>query len=408
MRNGLPTDAPVVVVGGGQAGLSVSHELTRAGVDHMILEADRIGSSWAGLWDSFRLNTPNWSVRLPGLPYDGDEPDDFMTKVETVEYLGRYAATLEAPLHEGVRVTSILPSDVGFRIETSSGALDAHTAIVCTGAYQRAFRPPGAGELPSDLVAVDTRTYRNPGVLPDGVVLVVGNGQSGCQIAEELVDDGREVVLSCGKAAWSPRRIGGHDAVWWALETGFLDQTPDELPSPGARLAANVTVSGTDGGHDLHARLLRDKGVKLAGHFEGPSGGSVRFADDLAESLAWSDARCEDFYGLISRTCEAQGTPIPELPRLEPFRGMGVEAVDMASLGAVIFSGGFRPDFGWIEVPGALDAMGFPVQRDGRSKANPGLFFVGIHFLRTRRSSLLCGVGQDAAVVAGEVSDHLS
>jgi putative flavoprotein involved in K+ transport len=403
-----PEAIDVVVIGGGQAGLATSHELGRAGVPHVVLERDRVGSSWAGLWDSFRLNTPNWSLRLPGMAYDGDEPDTFMARTEVIGHLERYSRTTPAEVREGVRVDSLVASDTGVLLATSAGPIETRAVVVCTGAYQRAFRPSGAEALPDDLAVVDTRSYRNPDALPDGAVLVVGSGQSGCQIAEELLEAGREVIVACGKAAWAPRRIGEHDVVWWALETGFFDQRPDDLPSPAARLAANVTVSGAGGGHDLDARILRSRGATLAGRFDGCDGARIRFADDLAASIAWGDDRYREFVHMASELCAARGMPDPALPEPEPFEAVSPASIDVGSLGAVVFSGGFRPDYSWIDVPGICDEMGFPAHHDGASTALPGLFFVGVHFLRTRKSSLLCGVGEDAAVVAHGVAAHVA
>jgi putative flavoprotein involved in K+ transport len=397
------------VIGAGQAGLATSHELSRADVAHVVLERDRVGASWAGLWESFRINTPNWSIRLPGAAYAGEEPDGFLSRAGIVDHLARYAEREEAEVREGVAVTGLAPIERGFALETSDGPLATRAVIVCTGAYQAPFRPPGMETLPADLPVLGTRAYRDPASLPDGRVLVVGSGQSGCQIAEDLVGAGRDVILSCGKAAWGPRRIGDRDIVWWVIETGFFDQTPEQLPSPAARLIANITASGVDGGHDLHARVLRAEGVTLVGHFAGCDGGRVRFSDDLAETIAWSDARYEDLRRDVFTLCSERGIAAPDLPDPEPFDATAPGEVDAAGLGCVILSGGFRPAYDrWIRIPGAFDEQGFPRQTDGASSVAPGLFFVGVHFLRKRQSSLLYGVGEDAAIVARGVADHLA
>lgn len=395
----------VIVIGGGQAGLAVSHELGERGVDHVVLERDRTGSSWAGLWDGFHLNTPNWSVQLPGMPYDGQDPDGFMSRAEIVAHLQRYADG--APLREGIDVTSLEPAEGGFLLQTSDGTVRARSVVVCTGAYQRSVLPTGAEDLPAHLAPLDPRTYRSPASVPDGAVLIIGSGQSGCQIAEELLDAGREVIVSCGKAPRAPRRVGQHDLLWWGVETGFADQTMDQLPSPAARLAANVTASGVDGGHDLDARTLRAMGATLVGRFEGCGEGSVRFSDDLAESVSWADDRYLDFRDDVVRLCTERGLDVPSLPDPEPFDATAPRSIDLDALGAVITTVGFRPDYGWVRVPGAFDDMGFPVQRDGASSVAPGLSFAGVHFLRTRKSSLLLGIGEDAGVVADGISTHL-
>ena len=235
----------VVIVGAGQAGLAVSHELTRAGIAHVVLERGQVGQSWRGRWDSFCLVTPNWFLRLPGYPYDGGDPDGFMPRDEIVAYLERYAAGFEAPVRKGVEVISLGPGpDGGFLLETSAGQIAARTVVLSTGAYQRPHRPAAASTLPTDLLQIDIEEYRNPAELPTGAVLVVGSGQSGCQIAEELHEAGRDVFLACGRAPWFPRRLGDRDLSWWALETGFLDAPLSSLQSPAARLAANVQATG--------------------------------------------------------------------------------------------------------------------------------------------------------------------
>ena len=395
----------VVVVGAGQAGLAVSHELTHAGVDHVVLEKNRVGQSWRGRWDSFCLVTPNWFVQLPGHPYDRGDPDGFMPRDEIVQYLERYAAAFEAPVREGIDVTSLGPGrDGGFLLETSAGEIVASTVVLSTGAYQRPHRPAGAATLPEDLLQIDVEDYRNPAELPAGPVLVVGSGQSGCQITEELHRAGREVFLACGRASWFPRRLGDKDLSWWALETGFLDTPLSSLPSPAARLAANVQATGAGGGRDLHYRTLRKMGATLLGHFLGADGRRARFAPDLGESVAWGDERNAQLMDLVRKLVAERGLPLPEIAEPEPFNGEAPEEVNLSGFGAVVFAGGFRPDYEyWVRFPGAFDELGFPVHEEGASTVAPGLYFVGVHFLRKRKSSLLNGVGEDAAIVARQI-----
>ena len=392
----------VAIIGGGQAGLATSHELTAVGIEHVVLEQGRIGQTWRTRWDSFCLVTPNWSVRLPGHPYDRDDPDGFMPRDEIVAYLERYAAGFGAPVREGIKVTSLAEAPAGgFLLRTSNGEIRARSVVVSTGAYQRAHRPEPAGSLPAGLPQIDAEAYRSPAELPSGGVLVVGSGQSGCQIAEELREAGREVYLACGRAPWCPRRIGEHDLMWWVLESGFFDQRVEELPAPTARLLSNVLSTGRNGGHDLHLRTLRAAGVTLLGRFLGAEGQRARFADDLAESVAWGDDRYRELVGRVDKLVAERGLPAPPLAEPAPFDGAAPRELDLSDVGIVIFAGGFRPDYrSWVDVPGAFDELGFPLHTDGASSAAAGLYFVGVHFLRTRKSSLLCGVGEDAAIVA--------
>jgi putative flavoprotein involved in K+ transport len=398
--------AETVVVGGGQAGLAVSHELTEAGVPHVVLERGRVGQTWRGRWDSFCLVTPNWNVQLPGHPYDGDDPDGFMPRDEIVAYLERYAASFEAPVREGVDVTSLREGPDGrLLLETSEGQIEASNVILSTGAYQRPHRPPAAASLPPDLPQIDVEAYRNPADLPAGAVLVVGSAQSGCQIAEELHLAGREVFLACGRAGWAPRQINGHDLAWWLHVSGSLDDRVEDLPEPDARLWGNVQASGHDGGHDLHYRTLHAMGVTLVGHFLGADGRDVLFAPDLQATIAWGDQRHEKIVGDFRKHAMAAGLPWEELDPPEPVDAEPLERIPLGRLGAVVFTSGFRPDYtSWVEFPEAFDDFGFPLNRDGASTAVAGLYFVGVHFLRKRKSALLIGVGEDAAIVARQIA----
>ena len=390
----------MAVIGAGQAGLAVSHELTELGIEHVVLERGRVGQTWRDRWDSFCLVTPNWSVQLPGGGYDGPEPDGFMPRDEIVGHLERYAA--DAPVRAGVEVDGVEVGD-GFVLRTSAGDLAGDALVVATGTYRRPHLPPAAETLPGGLLRLTVDDYRSPAGLPDGAVLVVGSGQSGCQLAEELHDAGREVVLSCGRAPWLPRRPGGRDLVWWLHESGFLDATVDTLPGPEARLFANVLATGRDGGHDLHFRVLRDRGVTLAGRFVGTERRQAQFADDLGDSVAWGDDRYRQLAGLFAELARDRGLD-PPLQEPEPFDASAPASVELDRLGAVVFTSGFRPDYAsWLPAH-AFDALGFPLHRDGESTVVPSLYFLGTHFLRKRKSSLLIGVGEDAAIVARRIA----
>ena len=397
----------VVVVGAGQAGLSVSHELTRAGVEHVVLERDRVGASWHGRWDSFALVTPNDFILLPGGEYRGDDPHGFLPRDEIVGHLEAYAVGFGAPVRTGVRVDSLDQADDGrLLLTTADGTITARAVVVSTGAYQRAHRPDPVASLPSWLPVLDAADYRNPGMLPDGDVLVIGSGQTGCQIAEELRLAGRGVTLVCGRAPWCPRRLEGRDIVDWILETPFLEMSVADLPAPGARLVANLQTTGVGGGHDLHYRTLAALGVTLTGRLVGVDGDTAYFADDLAASVAFGDARYADVRALIVKARQAQGLPVPEMPDPAPFLPAAPDSVKLGGFGSAIVTAGYRPAYrDWIHRPDAFDSVGFPVHQDGASTVVPGLYFVGVHFLRKRKSALLLGVGEDATLVAGQIAE---
>lgn len=397
-------DSQVVVIGAGQAGLAVSHELSALGVDHVVLERGRVAQSWRDRWDSFCLVTPNWTMCLPGSPYAGDDPEDFARRDKIVHYLEGYATGFGAPVREGVDVERLLPGSTSrFLLRTSAGEIEADTVVVCSGAYQRPHRPTAAATLPTWLLGIDAVDYRNPAALPPGKVLVIGSGQTGCQISEELREAGRDVFLACGRAPWAPRRPGGRDIVTWLKETTFFDTPLDALPSPAARLLANLQVSGRRGGHDLNYRTLQEMGVQLLGHLARVEGHRAYFADDLADSVAFGDARYADIRQLLGDQLAAKGMPVPDLPDPPPFHASPPLELDLQDFSVVIFTAGFRPEYArWVHLP-AFDATGYPLTHDGASTTVPGLFFCGVHFLRKRKSSLLFGVGEDAAIVAQSI-----
>jgi pyridine nucleotide-disulfide oxidoreductase len=398
----------VVVVGAGSAGLAVSHELASDGIAHIVLERGRTGQTWRDRWDSFCLVTPNWTVRLPGGEYDGPEPDGYMARAELVAHLERYAAQSGSPVREGVDVSAMdgAPNG-GLRLRTSAGDIEPAAVVLATGAYQRPHRPGAAASLPAGLRQLDAEGYTNPDALPSGAVLVVGSGQTGCQLAEEIHEAGRDVFLACGRAPWAPRRFNGRDLLAWMADTPFFETTLAELPSPQARLVANVQATGHGGGHDLHYRVLQAAGVNLLGHFQGADGPRASFAGDLAESVAFGDARYNDLRALINGTCATTGVDPPEMPDPTLFRADDRSSLDLTHVGAVIFTMGFRPDYRrWVAFPDAFDDLGFPIQMDGASTVVDGLYFVGVHFLRKRKSSLLFGVGEDATVVARTIAER--
>ena len=260
----------MAIIGAGQAGLATSWHLTEAGVDHIILEAGRVAETWRSRrWDSFCLVTPNWTVQLPGANYEGPNPDGFMPLAELVAYFQRWASSFAAPVEENCAVKSLEPDGGAFLLSLPTGTLKARRVVVASGAYQKPYRPAGAESLPKDLVQLFAEEYSNAAALPPGAVVVIGSGQTGCQLAEELHQSGRKVFLACGRCVWVPRRLQGHDIVWWMIESGFMDRTPDKLPSPFARLLGNPQATGHDGGRNLNFRVLYDMGVELLGRYTG-------------------------------------------------------------------------------------------------------------------------------------------
>jgi len=402
----LKQSVDVAIIGGGQAGLATSWHLTQAGIDHVVLEAGRVAETWRSRrWDSFCLVTPNWTVQLPGAKYVGPDPDGFMSLAQLLAHFQDWADSFDAPVEGNCAVTSLAADSGGFVISMPSGKLKARRVVVASGAYQKPYRPAGAESLPKDLVQLFAEEYANPSALPPGAIVVVGSGQTGCQLAEEIHKSGRKVFLACGRCVWVPRRLQGHDILWWMIESGYMDRTPDKLPSPLARLLGNPQATGHDGGRDLNFRVLHNMGVELLGRYSGAEGMKMQFADDAAASVDFGDARLADLLKFIETYCASSGITPPTLEMPPPLRVKTRTDLDIArdGIGAVIWTSGYRPDYGWVKAP-VFDDMGFPVQTDGRTKV-PGLYFMGVHWMRKGKSAILYGVGEDAEIVVRNIAE---
>ena len=401
-----------VVIGGGQAGLAVSHCLAQRGHEHLVLERARVAERWRSeRWDSLRFQFPNWSLALPGSVYSGDQPDGFAHKADVVGFLERYADGMAARIRCGVEVTALrrASSGIGFELATSFGRIAARHVVVATGPYQRPRLPRWSRELPAGVAQVHARDYRNPQSLPDGAVVVIGSGASGCQIADELVEAGRRTFLSVGRHRRVPRRYRGRDLFWWRREIGELDRTVEDLP-PRLRPPPPL-VTGVNGGYDVDLRQSAARGLRLCGHLSGVAGTTLAWADDLQTSLHGGDQHYRDFLSevdaYVARTClDVPPAPHPEdllAPRTQVAPLATPSTLDLLAerVGVVIWATGYTVDFGWIEIP-LFDAAGLPQQRRGASSV-AGLYFIGLHWLHKAKSSFLCGVGEDAAHIADRI-----
>lgn len=399
----------VAIVGAGQAGLATSWFLTQSGVEHIVLEAGTVAETWRNRrWDSFCLVTPNWTVQLPGAKYERADPDGFMPLGELVDYFQAWADSFGAPVRDRSPVSCLEADSGGFAVTIPSGKLKARKVVVATGAYQRPHRPPGAEMLSGAVPQLFAEEYRNPEALRPGAVLVVGSGQTGCQLAEELHLAGRKVFLACGRCVWVPRRLHGRDILWWMIESGFMDRTPDKLPSPLARLLGNPQATGHDGGRDLNFRVLHEMGVELVGRYLGADGSTIRFADDVGASVDFGDARLADVLKFVEADCATKGVKAPQFDMPVPFRITTRTELDLAKdgIGALIWTSGYRPDYGWVKFP-VFDDMGFPIQTDGSTRI-PDLYFMGVHWQRKNKSAVLYGVGEDAEIVARQIAGDRS
>jgi putative flavoprotein involved in K+ transport len=401
---------PVIVVGGGQAGLSMSYCLTRAGIDHLVLERERVGHEWrARRWDSFCLVTPNWQCDLPGFPYQGRTPDGFMVRDDIVAYLEEYAKSFDVPLIEGVTATKLRQeSDGVFRVTTTQGELTADQVVLATGPYQVPLKPRIAERLPESVAQLHSSEYRNPAQVPPGAVLVVGTGQSGCQIAEDLHLAGRQVHLAVGSAPRVARRYRGKDVVSWLDEMGYYGKGIDEFADADAvRFRANHYVTGRDGGRDIDLRAFARDGMRLYGRLVDIRGGKIGFDTDLRKNLDAADAVSEGIKDSIDSFITARGIPAPGEKRYVPVWEPEDEpdGLDLAGISTVIWSTGFGRDHRWIEVP-VFDGRGYPTHRRGVTSCR-GLYFLGLPWQYTWGSGRFCGVAADAGYLAGQIGSTL-
>jgi putative flavoprotein involved in K+ transport len=401
-----------IVVGAGQAGLAASHHLRARGIEHVVLERGRIGESWRSQrWDSFAVNTPNWLNALPGEPYAGDEPDGFFQRDELVQSFEEYARSQDLPVRTGVEVTSLAVTSDGFILETSEGAHSASHVVIAAGSMNVPRVPALSQHLPNSIVQLNTGNYRSPGQLPDGAVVVIGGGQSGAQIVEELCAAGRTTYFATSKTGYLPRRYRGRDALAWMRETGFMDVAVGDLEDPAMQFATQPLISGTRNGHTVTLPFLARSGARLLGRVRDIEDGVIHLNDDLADNIAAGEEFANQLKGQIDEWIEDHHieAPPPTLdPAEEPLDDVSAPTrLDLAEAGVttVIWCTGFGPDFRWIGAP-VFDQEGRPVHTRGVSD-QPGLYFVGFPWLHSRKSGIIAGVDEDAGYIAQQIAAQI-
>lgn len=403
----------VIIVGGGQAGLSVSHCLQKQGINHIIFEKNRIGHSWRNdRWDTFCLVTPNWQCQLPDFPYPGNDPKGFMLKDEIVEYVEAFAQKVNPPIREGVSVTRVCRGQNGqLNVTTSCGEFTADHLVVATGGYDIPIVPDYAHSLPKRIKQIHSIDYRNPEQLPEGEVLVVGTGQSGVQLMEDLHLAGRKVHLAVGSAPRSPRMYRGRETTEWLYDLGFYDLTIDRHPlGDEAKHKTNHFLTGRSGGHEIDLRKFALEGVKLYGSMANIHGSTLEFQPDLTKNLDDADEIYVNIRNDIDRYIANNNIDAPIEP---PFRKVWEPEFDPVSIDAdaenitsIVWAIGFRPNYRWIELP-VFDGRGYPQFDRGVTHVD-GLYFIGLPWLHTWGSGRFLGIADDAHYLAGIIQDKLA
>lgn len=404
-----PRTVDVLVIGAGHAGLSISYHLTKAAVDHVVMERGEVANSWkTGRWDSLSLLTPNWMFELPGKPYNGSQPDNFMAKFELVDQLSRYATDCSLPVQTHTEIQSVVPASGGYRVTTNRGEWQARSVVLANGAFTCSVVPSIGSALPPQIFQTAADQYRNPNCLPEGGVLVVGASATGLQLAREIQRSGRAVKLAVGEHIRMPRTYRDHDIFYWLQQIGLLSEGYKEVEDlKRARRLPSPQLVG-DSGHSLDLNGLQDLGIELLGRLVGCNNSRLQFSGSLPNHCKLADLklarmlrRIDEYIDGKSDSTQAANTitatRLGNKPRL---------LVQCAEIKSVVWATGFKPDLSWLNA-GVLNPKG-QLQHDGGVLNAPGLYTIGYPLLRQRRSSYLQGISRDAGYISEQVCSYLN
>lgn len=402
-----------VIIGGGHAGLAMSRCLTERSIDHVVLERGEVANTWrTERWDSLRLLTPNWQSRLPGYVYDGDDPDGFRKMPETIDYISRYAEAISAPVQTHTNVTSVRRTDTGYEVATNQGDWHCRTVVLASGACSIANVPALAEAIPAHIAQVTPTEYRNPDQLAEGGVMVVGVAATGAQLAQEIHRSGRPVTVSVGEHVRAPRSYRGRDIQWWMDRTGLMDERYDEIDDINrARRLPSFQLTGSDNRNALDLNSLSSIGVKLIGRIAGMNDGKAQFSGSLRNMCSLADLKMGRLLDTIDEWATENDLDgeVDPAERFEP-----TEVEDNPPLGmdltngeikTILWATGFHPDYSWLDVP-VFDRKG-RVRHDGGVVDSPGMYLMGLQFLRRRKSSLIDGAGDDASDLSAHLAGYL-
>lgn len=407
-------DISTLIIGAGQAGLAMSHYLSQRSIEHVLLERGQVANSWSTeRWDSLRLLTPNWQSRLPGYTYIGDQPHGYRSMPQTIEFLSDYAQQISAPVEPNTTVISVEPHVDGYFVKTDRGDWSCRALVIASGACNLANVPTCAAELPGHITSLTPLSYRHPGQLSDGNVLVVGASATGVQLASELQRSGRQVTLAAGEHVRVPRTYRGHDIKWWMDQTGVMDMSIAEVDDiRRARHVPSLQLIGSPTQETISLNSLQAIGVQIAGRVMGIADTQVQFSGSLANVCSLADLKMNRLLKQIDEWVETEApagiteasyrlreTIVPHDPLLRL-------DLDAAGIETVIWATGFKPDYSWLNVP-VMSPRG-ELRHHGGVVDAPGLYVLGLPFLRRRKSSLIDGVGDDARDLSQHLSNYLN
>ena len=398
-----------VIIGAGQAGLAMSWWLAARSIDHVVLERGEVANTWrTERWPSLTLLTANWQSRLPGFKYEGDDPDGFRTLPETVAFLEGYARLVSPPLRTQCRVTSVRRASDGYEVGTAQGTWSCKALVLATGGFNIAQVPKLSEAVPPGVAQLTAAQYRNPESLEPGGVLVVGASATGAQLADEIQRSGRAVTLAVGEHVRATRMYRGKDMQWWMDATGLNDERYDEVENlTRARSLPSFQLAGYPDRRNVDLNALTSLGVKLVGRLAGIRDGKAQFSGSLRNVCELADLKLNRLLNRIDEWAKENGVRgdpphRPEPTRIDASPPLGLD-FHRAGIRTIAWATGFRPDYSWLDVP-VLDRKG-NVRHDGGVVAEaPGLYLLGLTFLRRRKSSLIDGVGDDAR----DLSEHLA
>jgi putative flavoprotein involved in K+ transport len=413
MTGGTTTVLDCIVIGAGHSGLAASQLLTERSIDHLVFERGEVANSWRNeRWDSLTLLTPNWQSRLPGFGYEGDDPDGFMSMREVVGFINDYARHIDAPVKRGTTITSVRPNGKGYVVASDEDEWHCRTVVVASGACNLPAVPKVGSSLPEDITQIHSLEYRNPGQLPQGGVMVVGASATGLQLAEEIHSSGRPVTIATGEHVRIPRTYRGKDIQWWMDAAGILDEGLDVIDdlTRARQLPSPQLVGNPD--HQLHdLNRMSGLGIRLVGKLMGVSDRTVQFSGSLKNVCMLADLKMNRLLNTIDEWAEIS----PDSGSFDPPERFDATRVgdrpvltlnlDSAGIRTVLWATGYRPDYSWLEMD-ILDRKGL-IKHDGGVASSPGLYLLGMPFLRKRKSSFIHGIEDDASHVTSELAAFL-